>query len=168
MFIAKSCLAPLRCHGLRPTWLLCPVDFPGENSGVSCHFLLQRIFPTQGLRLCLLHWQANSLSLSHLGSPKNKWAGVNTLIHQWIWTLVNSFFLSLLNLLTSLCELTHGESDVALDYKATKKIFSYGLVAIRADPLDRESNGSWKSILEPMNLKVGASSGRARVSAEAF
>ena len=37
----------------------------------GCHFLLQGIFPTQGsnLRLlCLLHWQADSLSLCHLGS----------------------------------------------------------------------------------------------------
>lgn len=41
-------------------------------------------------------------------------------------------------------------------------------MAVRADPLDRESNGSWNSNLEPKNLKVGASSGRASVSAEAF
>ena len=37
-----------------------------------CHFLLQDIFPTQGLNSslqCLLHWQANSSPLSHLGSP---------------------------------------------------------------------------------------------------
>ena len=34
------------------------------------HFLLQRIFPTQGLNLLLLHllsWQADSLPLSHVG-----------------------------------------------------------------------------------------------------
>ena len=38
----------------------------------GCHFLLQGIFPTQGLKLpllCLLHWQANSLPPSHLCSP---------------------------------------------------------------------------------------------------
>ena len=34
-----------------------------------CHFLLQGIFPTQGLNLCLLHWQVDSLPLSHQGSP---------------------------------------------------------------------------------------------------
>ena len=28
--------------------LLCPWDFPGKNSGVGCHFLLQGIFLTQG------------------------------------------------------------------------------------------------------------------------
>ena len=34
-------------HGLQPTRLLCPWDFPGKNTGVGCHFLLQGIFPTQ-------------------------------------------------------------------------------------------------------------------------
>ena len=33
--------------------------------GVGCHFLLQSIFPTRGLNPCLLHWQVDSLSLSH-------------------------------------------------------------------------------------------------------
>ena len=28
--------------------LLCPWDSPGKNTGVSCHFLLQGLFPTQG------------------------------------------------------------------------------------------------------------------------
>ena len=38
--------------------LLCPWNFPGKNSGVSCHFPLQSIFLTQRLNpslLCLLH-----------------------------------------------------------------------------------------------------------------
>ena len=30
------------------TRLLCPWDSPGKNTGMSCHFLLQGIFPTQG------------------------------------------------------------------------------------------------------------------------
>ena len=43
------------------------------DTGVGCHFLLQRIFLTQGLNPCLfslLHWQADFflLSLCHLGS----------------------------------------------------------------------------------------------------
>ena len=41
----------------------CPWNFPGKNAGVGCHFLLQRIFPTQGLNSCLLHWQGSSLPL---------------------------------------------------------------------------------------------------------
>ena len=32
----------LRPHGLYPTRLLHPWDFPGKNSGVGCHFLLHR------------------------------------------------------------------------------------------------------------------------------
>ena len=43
---------------------------PGKNTG--CHFLLHEIFSTQGSNpclLCLLHWQADSSPLSHLGSP---------------------------------------------------------------------------------------------------
>ena len=42
---------------------------PGKNTGVGCHFLLQGIFLTQGSNLCQLHWQVDSLLLSHLGSP---------------------------------------------------------------------------------------------------
>ena len=30
-------------------------NFPGKSTGVGCHFLLQGIFPTQGLDLGLLH-----------------------------------------------------------------------------------------------------------------
>ena len=49
--------------------LLCPWTFPGKNTGVGCCFLLQGIFPTQGLSLCLLcplHGQADQLPLHHL------------------------------------------------------------------------------------------------------
>ena len=31
----------LRPHGVQPTRLLRPWDFPGQNTGVGCHFLLQ-------------------------------------------------------------------------------------------------------------------------------
>ena len=41
---------------------------PGKNTGVGSYFLLQGIFPTQELNPGLLHWQADSLPLSHLGS----------------------------------------------------------------------------------------------------
>ena len=43
-----------------------------KNTGVGWHFLLQRIFPTQGSNLhllCLLHWQAGSLPLALPGKP---------------------------------------------------------------------------------------------------
>ena len=44
----------LQPHGLQPARLLHPWDFPGKNTGVGCHFLLQRIFPTHGSNLGLL------------------------------------------------------------------------------------------------------------------
>ena len=37
--------------------LLCPGDFPGMDTGVGCHALLQRIFLTQGLNPHILHWR---------------------------------------------------------------------------------------------------------------
>ena len=67
--VGKLCLTLLRPHGLYPTRLLCPWDFPCKYTGVGCHFLLQGIFLSQELNPCLLHWQADSLPLSHMGSP---------------------------------------------------------------------------------------------------
>ena len=49
--------------------VLCLWDSPGKNTGVGCHFLLQRIFPTQGSNRHLLHllpWQPDSSPLRHL------------------------------------------------------------------------------------------------------
>ena len=49
------------------------VNFPGKNTGVGCHFLLQGIFSTQGSKpqlLCHLHWQTYSLPQHHLGGPE--------------------------------------------------------------------------------------------------
>ena len=38
-------------------WTLHPWDSPGKNTRVGYHFLLQGIFPTQGLNLGLPHWR---------------------------------------------------------------------------------------------------------------
>ena len=61
----RSCVSDsLWCYGLQPARLLCQWDFPGKNTGVGCHFILQGVFPTQGSNphlLCLLHWQVASL-----------------------------------------------------------------------------------------------------------
>ena len=57
-------------HRLHYWW-----DFPHKNTGVGCCFFLQGIFMTQGLKLHLLHWQADFilfLPLSHVGSPLMK------------------------------------------------------------------------------------------------
>ena len=44
-------------------------DSPGKNTGVGCHALLQRIFPTQGLNPGLLHCRRILYQLSYQGSP---------------------------------------------------------------------------------------------------
>ena len=65
----------LQPHGLLPAMLLCLWYFPGKNTGVGYHFLLEGIFSTQGSDPSLLHllqWQVDSLPLRHLGNPL-KW-----------------------------------------------------------------------------------------------
>ena len=95
---------------------LCSWNSPGKNPEVGCHFLLQGIFPTQGLNphlLCLLHWQVDSLPLSHLGSPLYRKVCNN---YTWVYPkidldfsptlgtdLFRSFFLSALQWEVGVC-----------------------------------------------------------------
>ena len=64
---------PTLCdYGLKSANLLSPRDSLRKNTGVGCHALLQRIFLTQELNLCLislLHWQMDSLPLAPPGKP---------------------------------------------------------------------------------------------------
>ena len=46
-----------------------PPDLPGKDTGVDCYFLLQGIFPTQGLNSCFLHCRQILYQLSYKGSP---------------------------------------------------------------------------------------------------
>ena len=67
--VAQSCLTlcdPMDCslpgssvHG----------DFPGKNTRVDCHALLQGIFPTQGLNPGVPHCRPILCCLSHQGNP---------------------------------------------------------------------------------------------------
>ena len=62
--VAQSC--PTLCNPMNCSLqLLRPWDFAGKNTGVGCHFLLQRIFPTQGLDLGLRHFRQTLYLLSH-------------------------------------------------------------------------------------------------------
>ena len=65
--VTKSCLTPVT---LGPARLLCPWDFPGRNTGVRCHFLLQAIFLTR-IKPVSPALQVDSLPQSHQGS--NDW-----------------------------------------------------------------------------------------------
>ena len=59
---------------------------PRQEYQTGFHFLLHGVFPTQGSNpclLCLLHWRADSLPLSHLGSTVNTWSVPSTLLGTW-------------------------------------------------------------------------------------
>ena len=73
VLVTQSC--PTLCDPiLKPTRLLCPWDFPGKDTGVGCHFLLQGIFPTQGSNLGLLHCRQILYPLSYQGSPRKQYS----------------------------------------------------------------------------------------------
>ena len=60
-------------------------DFPGKNTEVGCHALLQAFLPFQGLNprlLGLLHWQAGS---SALGPPRKSNCGVHAGLDESKW-----------------------------------------------------------------------------------
>ena len=60
----------LQPHGLQHASILCPWDFPGKNTGASCHFLLQGIFQTQGSNSGLPYCRQTLYPLSQEGIPK--------------------------------------------------------------------------------------------------
>ena len=64
MKVTHSCLT------LRPHRLYSPWNSPGQNTGEGSLFLLQGIFPTQGLNPGLPHCRWSLYQLSHQGSPR--------------------------------------------------------------------------------------------------
>ena len=75
-------------HGQWSARFLCPWDYPGYNTGVGCHFLLQGIVLIQGSNLVylyFLHWQTGSLPLAitwkapnlKLSSPQKRMAHID-------------------------------------------------------------------------------------------
>ena len=67
-------------HELEPSRFYHQWDFPGKNTGVCCHSLLQGIFPTQGSNLSLLHHRKIVHHLSHQGRHKNTGVGSHSLL----------------------------------------------------------------------------------------
>ena len=65
-------------------------DSPGNNTGVGCHFLLQKIFLTQGSKSGLLHCrrspalQANSLPTEPPRKP-SLWQMICLFLNTWVW-----------------------------------------------------------------------------------
>ena len=72
--IPRLCMHAQSCPVFVTPWTVThqaplSMESPGKNTGVNCHFLLQGIFPTQGLNLRLLHWQVDSVTTDPLGKP---------------------------------------------------------------------------------------------------
>ena len=63
--VVSNSLGP---HGSYPTRFLYLWNFPGKNTGVGCHSLLQGIFLSQEVNLGLLHFRQILYHLSHQGS----------------------------------------------------------------------------------------------------
>ena len=81
LLVTQSCLTLCDPHELQPPRFLCPWKSPGKNTGVSCHFLFQGIFLTQGWNQSLLHllWSRQILyHQHHLGSPILRLANVKS------------------------------------------------------------------------------------------
>ena len=69
--VTKSCQT-LVTPGTISLQIFCLWDFPGKNTGVGCHFLLQGIFLELGSNPRFLQWQADSLPWNHQGSPRSQ------------------------------------------------------------------------------------------------
>ena len=123
-------------YGLIPTRLFWPWDFPGKNTGVSCHVLLQGIFLTQGSNphlLNLLHWQAGSLPLVPSGKPI--WYIVCVYIYIYIYIyisiLVSQFIPNLFSPLVHysvFCQLNPQAPDT---YKRVEKKVSLNILQFK-------------------------------------
>ena len=59
----------LRPYGLWPTRLLCSWDFPGKNTGVGCHLLLQENLPNPGIKPVCPVFLALTLTTEPPGKP---------------------------------------------------------------------------------------------------
>ena len=56
----------IACQASLSVW-----DFPSKNTRVGCHFFSRRSSWPRDTNPCILHWQVDSLSLSHERSPYN-------------------------------------------------------------------------------------------------
>ena len=62
-----------------------PWDFPGKSTEVGCHFLLQRIYPTQGSNLDLLHCRQMLHHLSH------QWSVFTSVVNVYLSNKCNNY-----------------------------------------------------------------------------
>ena len=88
LLAAQSC--PTLCNPVdcSPPRLLCPWDFPGKDTGVDCHFLLQGIFLAQGSNQGLLHCRQILNRLSS-GNKQKSVSWINSFTNQMIFIDLN-------------------------------------------------------------------------------
>ena len=95
-----------------------PWDFLGKSTGVSCHFLLQRIFPTQGSKPGLPHCRQMLYCLSHKGSPvtaiMSTISAITTIYQDWSSSLIKSLVVRIYNYVK---KNTNLEKDLTLEVK---------------------------------------------------
>ena len=102
-------------------------DSPGKNTGVSCHILLQGIFPTQGSNthlLCLLHWQVGSLPLVPPEKPNLEMGDTEKLLCWGALQAPAQVYLLRYNI-TYASKWMHLIGDIILNYggRPVKKVF---------------------------------------------
>ena len=77
---------PQQYHGLQPTRLLGPWDFPGKSTGVGCHCLLQQaillllllLSHFSRVQFCVTPWTAAHQAPPSMGfSRQEYWSGVS-------------------------------------------------------------------------------------------
>ena len=73
------------------------MGFPGKNTGVGCHFLLQGIFLTQGLNPGLLHCRKILYHLSYMQILSSTHQNNNDNIHNILWFIKVLYTFSHLN-----------------------------------------------------------------------
>ena len=139
--VVSNCL---RLHGLQPTSLLFPRDFPGKNTTVRCPFLLQGNFPTQESNLGLLHGRQILYQLSQ--QETQFYTGVQ-LIYNVVW--VSGVQQS--DLVTYTCRLqSMGSLRVGHDWATSLSLFTFMHWRRKWHPtpafLPGESQGWWRLV----------------------
>ena len=76
----------LSCPALCDSWLLCPWVFPGKNTGVACHFLLQgilaNIYWALTIQLEFKFWFCHTLPVTCWVNDLNFWC-LSFLLYAW-------------------------------------------------------------------------------------
>ena len=82
----------LRPHGLQPSRLLCPWDFPGKSTGVGCHSLLRigSLFCSNpdSVTCC---WTSHQISLNICFSSKNYRKTARPIVSVYFFIVINIY-----------------------------------------------------------------------------